>query len=142
MKSIPELTGVLIALFETHDFQNIQKMNRDHVPTVPPGFELLGSTDINYNQGMVKYIPDESGKLARPSDIQILTVQGHPEFTKRIVAMLVGIRAERGILTPECAQDAIKRNELSNEAPEVVGRAVWKVIGAIRPENQNTSHDA
>lgn len=133
--------SVLIPLFETHDLQKIQKMNRDQVPTVPPGFELLGSTDINYNQGMVKYTPDESGNLARPSDIQILTVQGHPEFTKSIVATLVGIRAERGILTPECAQDAIKRNELENEAPEVVGRAVWKVIGAIRAENQNTGHD-
>lgn len=113
-------------------------MNRDHVPTVPPGFQLLGSTDICHNQGMVKYTPDESGELAKLSDIQILTVQGHPEFTKNIVAMVVGFRTESGILTPECAQDAIKRNELRNEAPVVVGKAVWKVLGATPAEVRNT----
>ena len=133
--------SVLIPLFETHDLKNIQHMNRDHVPAVPPGFELLGSTDICHNQGMVRYTPDGSGKLAKLSDIQILTTQGHPEFTKRIIAMVVGIRAERGILTPECAQDAIKRNELENEAPEVVGRAIWKILGVTPTENQETSHD-
>ena len=126
--------NVLIPLFETHDLQNMQKMNRDHVPTVPPGFELLGSTDICHNQGMVKYTPDESGKLAKLSDIQILTVQGHPEFTKSIISLLVGFRAEKGILTPECAQDAIRRNELHNDSPEVVGNAVWKILGVAGSE--------
>ena len=87
---------------------------------------------------MVKYTPDESGELAKLSDIQILTVQGHPEFTKNIVAMVVGFRTESGILTPECAQDAIKRNELRNEAPVVVGKAVWKVLGATPAEVRNT----
>lgn len=111
-------------------------MNRDHVPTVPPGFKLLGSTDICHNQGMVKYTPNESGELANLSDIQILTVQGHPEFTRDIVRILVGIRAGNGILTPECAQDAIKRNELRNEAPVVVGKAVWKVLGATPAQVQ------
>ena len=116
-------------------------MNKDHVPTVPPGFELLGSTDLCHNQGMVKYTPDESGGLAKLSDIQILTVQGHPEFTKGIVSMLVGFRAEKGILTPECAKDAIKRNELMNEAHVVVSKAVWKIIGATPAEVQNTGCD-
>lgn len=117
-------------------------MNRDHVPTVPPGFELVGSTDICHNQGMVKYIPDESGGLAKLSDVQILTVQGHPEFTKDIVKILVGFRADRGTLTPECAQDAIMRNELRNEAPEVVGKTVWKVLGATPTEIHDTGGDA
>lgn len=116
-------------------------MNRDHVPTVPPGFKLLGSSDLCYNQGMVKYIPDESGELAKLSDIQIITVQGHPEFTKSIIAVLVGFRAEKGILTPECAQDAIKRNELRNEAPVVVGSAVWKILGATPAEVQDIGSD-
>lgn len=129
-----QLTEIGQRIFDTKGF-NIQKMNKDHVPEVPPGFELLGSTNICYNQGMVKYTPDESGKLAKLSDIQILTVQGHPEFTKSILSTLVGYRAEKGILTPECAQDAIRRNELENEAQEVVGRAIWKVIEATRVED-------
>ena len=116
-------------------------MHRDHVPTVPPGFELLGSTDVCYNQGMVKYTPDESGKLAKLSDIQILTVQGHPEFTNTILAMLVEVRAQKGILTPECAKDAISRNQLKHESHEVVGSAIWKTLGAThscREPHSNT----
>jgi len=109
-------------------------MHRDHVPTVLPGFELLGSTDVCHNQGMIRYIPDASGSLAKLSDIQIFTVQGHPEFTKSIVSKVVGIRADKGIFTPEFAQDAIKRNELRNDGVEVIARTVWKILGAIHAE--------
>lgn len=110
-------------------------MHRDHVPTVLPGFELLGSTDVCHNQGMVKYSPNASGRLAKLSDIQILTVQGHPEFTKSIVSKVVRIRTEQGIFTPEFAQDAIRRNELRNDGVEVIARTIWKVLGAIHAEN-------
>ena len=110
-------------------------MHRDHVPTVLPGFELLGSTDVCHNQGMVRYNPDESGRLAKLSDIQILTVQGHPEFTKSIVSKLVRIRTDRGIFTPEFARDAIKRNELRNDGVGVIARAVWKILGVVHAEN-------
>lgn len=133
------LTEIGQRIFGTKGF-NIQRMNKDHVPAVPPGFELLGSGDICHNQGMVKYVPDETGKLAKPSDIQILTVQGHPEFTKSIVATLVGIRAERGILTPECAEDAIERNKLVNEAPKAVGSVIWDILGVTRAKNYDTSY--
>lgn len=110
-------------------------MHRDHVPAVPPGFELLGSTDVCHNQGMVRYQPDVSGAPAKLSDIQILTVQGHPEFTKSIVSKVVAIRAEKGILAPELAQDAIRRNELRNDGVGAIGGAVWKVLGARQTEN-------
>jgi len=114
---------------------NIQEMHRDHVPMVLPGFELLGSTDACHNQGMVRYNPDASGRLAKLSDIQILTVQGHPEFTKSIVSKLVAIRTDKGIFTPEFAQDAIKRNELRNDGVEVIARAIWKTLGAVHAED-------
>ena len=51
--------------------------------------------------------------------------------------MPVGFRSEKDILTPECVQDVIKRKELMNEAPVVVGKAVWKVLGATPAEIQN-----
>ena len=124
----------MIPLFETYD-QNIQEMHRDHVPTVPPSFELLGSTDVCHNQGMVRCNYDGSGSLAKLSDIQILTVQGHPEYTKSIISKLVGIRANNGTFTPELAQDAIERNELRNDGVEVIARTVWKILGAIRAES-------
>ena len=115
--------------------QNIQEMHRDHVPAVLAGFELLGSTDICNNQGMVRYTHDASGRLAKLSDIRTLTVQGHPEFTKSIVSKVVGIRTDKGIFTPEFARDAIRRNELRNDGVEVIARAIWKILGAIHAEN-------
>jgi len=114
---------------------NIQEMHRDHVPTVLSGFELLGSTGVCHNQGMVRYIPDASGGLAKLSDIQIFTVQGHPEFTKSIVSKIVKLRADKGLFTPEFAQDAVNRNELRNDGVEVIARTVWKIIGATHAEN-------
>jgi len=136
------LTGIGRRIFDANSL-SIQQMHRDHVPTVPSGFELLGSTGTCHNEGMVKYTSDESGKLAKLSDIHILTVQGHPEFTRDIVAMLVGFRAENGILTPECAQDAIKRNdELRDEPPQLVGKAVWQILVASPAEIQNTGGDS
>jgi len=110
-------------------------MHKDHVPTVLPGFGLLGSTDVCHNQGMVRYTADASGKLANLSDVQILTVQGHPEFTKSIVSKLVEIRTNKGIFTPEFAQDAIKRNELRNDGVEVIAGTIWKILGATHAEN-------
>ena len=132
--AFPRVSELIIFSFETCS-QNIQEMHKDHVPAVIPGFELLGSTDVCHNQGMVRYIPDSSGKLARLSDIHILTVQGHPEFTKSIVSKLVGIRADKGILTPELARDAIKRNELRNDGVEVIARTVWRILGATHAES-------
>jgi GMP synthase-like glutamine amidotransferase len=110
-------------------------MHKDHVPAVPSGFELLGSTDVCHNQGMVRYHPDVSGGLANLSDIQILTVQGHPEFTKSIVSKLVAIRADKGILAPELARDAIRRNELRNDGVGAIGGTVWRVLGDRQTEN-------
>ena len=115
--------------------QNIQEMHKDHVPAVLPGFDLLGSTDVCNNQGMVRYISDVPARLEKLSDIRILTVQGHPEFTKSIVVKVVGIRTDKGIFTPEFARDAIRRNELRNDGVEVIARAIWKILGAIRAEN-------
>jgi len=110
-------------------------MHRDHVPEILPGFELLGSTDVCNNQGMVRYTSDAPGRLARLPDIRILTVQGHPEFTKSIVAKVVEIRTDKGIFTPEFARDAIRRNELRNDGVDVIGRAIWKILGVIPAES-------
>jgi len=114
---------------------NIQQMHRDHVPTVLPGFELLGSTDACHNHGMVKYVPDPSGRLAKLSDIQILTVQGHPEFTKSIVSKVVKFRTDKGIFTPDFARDVINRNGMRNDGVEVIAGAIWRILGATHAES-------
>lgn len=65
--------------------QAIHQMHRDHVPTVPDGFELLGSTPICEIHGMVKISPsaNHASSQAKPlelKDIQVLTLQGNSYF--------------------------------------------------------------
>ncbi|KAI0041907.1 class I glutamine amidotransferase-like protein [Auriscalpium vulgare] len=76
------------------DTFDIEQMHRDHVPTVPPTFHLLGSTPVSQNQGMVRFA---DGRAAVGSDalppVHILTLQGHPEFTAGIVKEIVDVAA-------------------------------------------------
>lgn len=196
--------------------QNIQQMHRDHVPTVPPTFQLLGSTQVSHNQGMLRYLSDSmptphsgpsdsphrphrrttsatlptpaplrlpspvpllqptadanpapetapiplptplrlhvadpfaastsrlppprsgpsSGATGEPLPplraVQILTLQGHPEYTKRISSAIVDARAASGVLDAETAAGARARESLRNDGVDVVGRAIWKLFG-------------
>jgi len=107
-------------------------MHQDHVPTVPPNCHLLASTPISTNQGYVRFAsntpPPATGDQVDPSTIQILTVQGHPEFTQGIMDKLVVARADKGILTKEIQEDAERRRVLRNDGV-IVGQAIWKVLG-------------
>jgi len=84
---------------------------------------------------MVRYVPDPSGRLAKLSDIQILTVQGHPEFTKSIVSKVVKFRTDKGIFTPDFARDVINRNGMRNDGVEVIAGAIWRILGATHAES-------
>ncbi|EGN94380.1 hypothetical protein SERLA73DRAFT_188231 [Serpula lacrymans var. lacrymans S7.3] len=114
------------------DSINIQQMHRDHVPAVPPSFHLLGSTDITMNHGMVRFSP--SSPSANPvslslKDIQILTIQGHPEFTESIVKLVVDDRSGRGVISPEVAEEARRRASLQNDGVSIVGKTLWGILG-------------
>ena len=62
---------VLFSAFSLLTFyQNIQQMHRDEVPSLPPGFQLLGSTPVTQIQGMI--LPYEDN----PSQTHIFSVQG------------------------------------------------------------------
>lgn len=106
--------------------QNIQEMHRDHVPAVPPTLHLLGSTSISHNQGMVRFLPNTSRRL---EDVQILTVQGHPEYVEGIVSGLVAIRSQSGLIDAETAADAERRKNWRNDGVEVIGKVIWGVLG-------------
>lgn len=123
-------------------YQNIHQMHRDHVPTVPAPFVPLGSTSIAPNQGMIKFVDHFSpnsgssvvkvspGKSFEPTDVQILTVQGHPEFTNSIVEKIVDAREGSGVLNAAVAADARKRSaSLPNDGVKVVGQAMWRILG-------------
>jgi hypothetical protein len=107
-------------------------MHRDHVPLVPPTFHLLGSTAATYNQGMVRFSsPDASLDPSTPlrlTDIHVLTVQGHPEFTAPVSETIINDRVSRGIMDEEVAADARGRMAWRNDGVGVIGRVVWKVL--------------
>jgi GMP synthase-like glutamine amidotransferase len=105
-------------------------MHRDHVPEVPSMFHLLGSTSISHNQGMVCF-HDAAVSLTSFSltDIHILTVQGHPEFTKSISSAIIEARTASGVLNAESAEDARRREDWRNDGV-VVGRVIWNILGA------------
>ena len=55
--------------------QKIHQMHRDHVPTVPEGFDLLGSSSGCDVHGMVRFVEDE-GVPHTVENVSILTLQG------------------------------------------------------------------
>ncbi|KZT03619.1 class I glutamine amidotransferase-like protein [Laetiporus sulphureus 93-53] len=108
---------------------NIQQMHRDHVPAVPPSFHLLGSTPVSPNQGMVRFASGTSVDHPMPQDVQIFTVQGHPEFTQRISEKIVEARERKGVMGKDIAEDARKRAEWRNDGVGVIGKVMWEIMG-------------
>ncbi|KAI0030093.1 class I glutamine amidotransferase-like protein [Vararia minispora EC-137] len=126
-----QLTDLGKRIFHTQENSlNIQQMHRDHVPEVPPSFHLLASTEVSKNQGMVRFaFKAPAPGLNEPlPPIHILTVQGHPEFTKEIVHELVEARLASGIINSNVASQARKRADWRNDGPTIIGRAIWEVL--------------
>lgn len=112
-------------------------MHRDHVPTVPPSFHLLGSTPIAPNQGMVRLYPSASAPAAgdvSPADVHIFTVQGHPEFRTQITQEIVKARHSTGLLDKDIVADYERRAGWQNDGPGVVGRTLWEMLRAGREQ--------
>lgn len=112
-------------------WQNIQQMHRDHVPSVPPSFHLLGSTSVSRNQGMVQFsdldarIPEVDGPIP---PIHILTLQGHPEFTTGIVNEIIRVRGKSGVMDKDTVENGLIRADDRNDGDGTIGRAIWEVL--------------
>ncbi|KAH9896838.1 class I glutamine amidotransferase-like protein [Cubamyces lactineus] len=115
---------------------NLEQMHRDHVPRVPPNFRLLGSTSVAPNQGMVQLYPDASPDSVSPADVHIFTVQGHPEFHKKITEEIVKARHATGVLSDELVDDYQRRADWRNDGPGVVGKTLWEILRASREKQQ------
>lgn len=102
-------------------------MHRDHVPALPPNFELLGSTPACQVQGMV--LPYPGGSSSNIADIHILCLQGHPEFVSDIVGKLIDARERSGVLSPEAVKDARQRYDKKHDGVDVVGKVIWEMVG-------------
>ncbi|KAN0126047.1 Class I glutamine amidotransferase-like protein [Russula decolorans] len=110
---------------------NIQQMHRDHVPSAPPSFHLLGSTSVSRNQGMVQFsdldarFPEVDGSIP---PIHILTLQGHPEFTTGIVKEIIRARGKNGTMDKDTVEDGLIRADDRNDGDGTIGRAIWEVL--------------
>lgn len=71
-------------------------MHKDIVYGFPSSVEEIGYSPVCDNQGM--YIKDK-----------LITVQGHPEFTKEIVEEILNTRHPQGVFTDMVFEDAMKR---------------------------------
>ncbi|TFK93407.1 class I glutamine amidotransferase-like protein [Polyporus arcularius HHB13444] len=111
---------------------NVEQMHRDHVPAVPPSFHLLGSTPIAPNHGMVQLYDGASPDSVSPADVHIFTIQGHPEFHKRITEEIVKFRQSTGILSNEIVDDFGRRADWRNDGVSVVGKTLWEILRAAR----------
>jgi hypothetical protein len=132
-------------------------MHRDHVPldsvseSLSSGeLYLLGSTDISGCQGLIKFNssvtkPEEQDYID-PKDIQIITVQGHPEFTESVVTGIIRIRSAAGTMPSTVAaeyfgekgdtgdemlpdSDDTSRRWKKTDGVDVFGRAIWRMLG-------------
>jgi len=71
-------------------------MHKDIVYGFPSSVQEIGYSPVCDNQGM--YIKDK-----------LITVQGHPEFTKEIVEEILKSRHSKGVFTDIVFEDAMKR---------------------------------
>ena len=111
-------------------------MHRDHVPELPPNCELLASTSLCPNQGFIRYTPSASSHSPRrPSDIQIFTVQGHPEFTEGIVDKVVNLRMSTGVIDKPTGETAKARAKWRNDGVPVIAKVIWKILGVDTTES-------
>ncbi|KAG8964725.1 hypothetical protein FRC00_001381 [Tulasnella sp. 408] len=107
---------------------DIIEMHRDHVPTVPAEFTLLGSTDVSLNQGMVKRYTTSTEKWSDGA-IHVLTVQGHPEFCPDIVNWVVDAREKSGVMDAETVRKARERANKRDDGVGPIGKAVFAALG-------------
>ncbi|KIK69123.1 hypothetical protein GYMLUDRAFT_152721 [Collybiopsis luxurians FD-317 M1] len=129
------------------DELTLHEIHQDIVPFVPQAFHLLGSSPVTMNQGVVSFngakycftpelAPNSHSITTFPSsltEIHILTVQSHPEFTKPIVVELVNsMLSEPGKISDAEKADLERRMkalERSEGDGLVIGRTLWKILG-------------
>ncbi|KAL4063669.1 class I glutamine amidotransferase-like protein [Scleroderma citrinum] len=142
-----QLTALGKAIFGSEEL-DIQQMHQDHVPTLPTGCHLLGSTAVTPNQGFVVFdLPlTRSAESIEPGpspvplpSIHILTTQGHPEFTPAIMHAIMDARCHLfgESLTADGRKraDGIPGKERVDGRPcdgvGVIGRTIWGVLGVV-----------
>lgn len=60
--------------------------------------------------------------------VQILTTQGHPEFTEPITTSIIKQRSATGVMDAATVADWELRKHLPTHGVDIVGRAIWDVM--------------
>ncbi|KAK3814296.1 MAG: class I glutamine amidotransferase-like protein [Benniella sp.] len=93
---------------DTH--MRIQELHQDIVYDLPEGFTLLASTEHTANQSMIS------------NDHQIVSVQGHPEFTGEIMKKYIEIRTANGTFSKELSEASSKLVDEPLDRAKIAGR--------------------
>ncbi|GAA5899679.1 putative amidotransferase [Sporobolomyces salmoneus] len=120
-----ELTHTAKQLF-TRVKISVHQMHQDHVPTLPEGFESLGSTEICPIHGMVKFVDPEGPKTLE--NVSIITLQGHPEFNAMIVNEVIEVRERKGVFSKEFAE-ASREDANQHDDGTLLGWKLLEVLG-------------
>lgn len=99
--------------------QNVQQMHRDWVSTAPPEFHILLQSKQYSNHSMVRYYPGTE----KP---QIITIQGHPEFTPAIVSSIIDARSASGVLNE--TETAEARRRVQGGEGNRLGKVIWSIM--------------
>ncbi|KAL7342194.1 class I glutamine amidotransferase-like protein [Rhodotorula toruloides] len=113
-------------VFEGRGEIAVHQMHRDHVPSLPPSFELLGSTPACAIHGMVR-LADASAPFSH-TNISAVTLQGHPEFDSEMVNTIIDAREAGGVISREVADES---RECAGERDDGVwvGRVLLRMFG-------------
>lgn len=107
----------------------VEQMHKDHVVSMPPDFRLCLSSDRYPIHGMVKHHPASTSYQPLA---QILTIQGHPEFSPELVSVMVDVRFSSGLIDEATATEARRRlggkSGTGGEGFGRVGWAIWRML--------------
>ncbi|KAJ1981285.1 hypothetical protein H4R33_005275 [Dimargaris cristalligena] len=105
-------------LGQNRSTMKLLQLHRDIVTGCPEGFSVLGSTSMCSNHGMVK-------------GNQILTIQGHPEYTNDAIAMVAKVREEAGIIPPKVVAKCLETITDNNDSLWFSTKMVEFVLGRL-----------
>ncbi|KAK4055421.1 hypothetical protein OIO90_003259 [Microbotryomycetes sp. JL221] len=107
----------------------VHQMHRDHVPELPAGFESLGSTKDCSIHGMVRFRKrsDTQAKQSVLDDIDVITLQGHPEFTPDMVNKIIDAREQGKVISKQVADES-RQFALERDQGIEIGRLLLKLL--------------
>ncbi|KAI9320828.1 class I glutamine amidotransferase-like protein [Dichotomocladium elegans] len=109
----------------------IHQVHQDHVRDLPPGFHSLATT--------APHTPIHS---LISDDNQCITIQGHPEFKRDVVRILLTLRRDAGIVPTDYANKQLERLDKEQEDDEddqwLVGKMIDFLQGNLTWKNVDT----